>query len=830
MEHKTNWKNQDIVKAEDMNRIEGNINELKTEFDNLQIGGRNLARGTSSEYAKEIIHSGGTNRTTQIGKAYLNGLKVGDTLTVRLLYKYSDIVSEVDKKVGASLQGHGNVTGWGAGSFYAQSIEVTEGNGEYELVYSFKITEDHLKNEFWYIALRHDNIASGSSTWKMLKVEKGTKATDWSYAPEDITPDNIGAINVNKITDRLDVTEDGFVLGGKAGKSLQDQITDTKNNKLDKTGGTVTGRLYLEKGFNVVSHNSTTENGAGLRGYVNIAQLKIVGGYCDSPIEFKVTRRGCSEMTTLTLWFKSSNTVDPGIASFTYKGKAIDAHLYKSDTSIWDLYVNKTEGYDCITIVDLNMDMHYQGKKINITYPGKFVETLPSDTIKATLYNQASTSLVADKLTTARNVTVDGHFTGKFDFDGSKDVNFKLYNKNSMCRTENTKNYTYHRIAKLDKVAGNYRDDDVILMLHCPYRDRFGIIEVGCRREGSTSYQSKVSLRWIVRSGFDADVVTVAYSKDYNNTYVDLFFKHTYAHDNCIVSILDSSCRQSIDSNWVLVNSYEVADTTETNKLTSYECWKTIEEAGTELHGQNYTNIDVAFDSGVTNFANKSPLLSLALQRPTDANIELGKYNGVSTMIASSSMTSNKPDGINAVNNDGVILNLGWDTGANYGSQLAVGNSSNPHIAIRGCHESKGWDKKWTHILDDNNFKEYVTPSAIGAVDVNKITDKLDMTEDGFVLGGKAGKALQDQITGVENNLDASLDELTEKINGFVAKKTEFLDGTIKETSGTSVKTTTFLADGSIKETLADGGESITKVTRFLEDGSIEESIEEESK
>ena len=462
-------------------------------------------------------------------------------------------------------------------------------------------------------------------------------------------------------------------------------------------------------------------------------------------------------MTTLTLWFKNSNTVDPGIASFTYKGKAIDAHLYKSDTSIWDLYVNKTEGYDCITIVDLNMDMHYQGKKINITYPGKFVETLPSDTIKATLYNQASTSLVADKLTTARNITVDGNFSGNFNFDGSKDVQLNLYKKYSVSRTENKTYYPYHRIAKLEKVTLDYRDDDIILMLHCPYRDRFGIIEVGCRKSSSAT-SSSVKLKWIVRSGFDVDAITVAYSNDLNNTYADLFLKNTVGYDNCIISILDSSCRVDIDSNWILINSGEVANTTATDKLTSYECWKTIEEAGTELHSQAYTNISIAIDGGVTNFANQSPLLVPTLQRPTDANIEIGKYKGISTMTASSNMTSNKPDSIGDNGTDGVILNLGWDTGANWGSQLAIGNDSKPHMAIRGCSDTDGWDEKWTHILDDNNYASYVTPSAIGAI--NKPTQKsLTIPNVGWVdeVHGNYLKKLVLSIEGITENMIVNL-------------------------------------------------------------------------
>ena len=145
-------------------------------------------------------------------------------------------------------------------------------------------------------------------------------------------------------------------------------------------------------------------------------------------------------------------------------------------------------------------------------------------------------------------------------------------------------------------------------------------------------------------------------------------------------------------------------------------------------------------------------------KRPTDANIEIGKYKGISTMLASSSMTSNKPDGINAANNDGVILNLGWDTGANYGSQIAIGNNSNPHMAIRGSHEHNGWDEKWTHILDENNFKEYVTPLSIGAV--NKPTQKsLTIPNVGWVdeVHGSYLKKLVLSVEGITENMIVNL-------------------------------------------------------------------------
>ena len=246
----------------------------KTEFDNLTIGGRNLARETSIEYVKSMNHSGGTNVVARLGRVYTSGLKFGDTLTVRLLYKYSDIVIETEQTGTVGLQGSGDVTGWGNGSFCSKYFQFAESNGEYEFLYSFKINENHLKNEYWNITLRHDNIASGTSTWKMFKVERGTKPTDWTPAPEDFQ-DQINSIQnptfddsgttegINSFTDFMEkvkskmnifqfyrdfkagmkyvlhtgrlannvtTTQEGFALDARMGKTLQDQITDVNNN------------------------------------------------------------------------------------------------------------------------------------------------------------------------------------------------------------------------------------------------------------------------------------------------------------------------------------------------------------------------------------------------------------------------------------------------------------------------------------------------------------------------------------------------------------------------------------------------------------------------
>lgn len=53
------------------------------------------------------------------------------------------------------------------------------------------------------------------------------------------------------------------------------------------------------------------------------------------------------------------------------------------------------------------------------------------------------------------------------------------------------------------------------------------------------------------------------------------------------------------------MSSSEVSDTTADDPLTSVECYASIEDAATALHGQDYTNIIAAGDTGIVNSANK---------------------------------------------------------------------------------------------------------------------------------------------------------------------------------------------------------------------------------
>ena len=175
---------------------------VQNKIDAITIGGRNLAQKTSSSYSNPYSSfTGVTNTCPGLGKVLTDGLNVGDKVTVRLIYKYTNIVAASGRTAQCWIQGDGNTTDWSSGAFYGSPRKTISGSGQHEFLYTFTVTTDHLKNSHWNTNVRHDYVQSGSVQWKMFKVEKGTKPTDWSPAPEDMET------TVSNLTQRVSTAE-----------------------------------------------------------------------------------------------------------------------------------------------------------------------------------------------------------------------------------------------------------------------------------------------------------------------------------------------------------------------------------------------------------------------------------------------------------------------------------------------------------------------------------------------------------------------------------------------------------------------------------------------
>ena len=209
-------------------------------------GGKNLARGTSDSwtgvYTKEF--DGSTNFTKQVADVYLGDLNVGDKVTVQITYQYSGVTSNNAK---CWLQGYGDVTVWGRGQFYGTPTTINMETGtdlkSGSKKYTFTIDSEMKKNRFWRVAYRFDNVNKGAwFQWLKFKVERGSVATPWSPAPEDLAT----KLQLNDISSRTQFLQDDekFLLrvtqSGGATKAdvnstnskignLQGQITDNAN-------------------------------------------------------------------------------------------------------------------------------------------------------------------------------------------------------------------------------------------------------------------------------------------------------------------------------------------------------------------------------------------------------------------------------------------------------------------------------------------------------------------------------------------------------------------------------------------------------------------------
>lgn len=227
------------------NNITAKANELSSKITSVEgkiptsSGGRNLAQGTSKDWSNPFKwFSGIENTVIGLYQVLTDGLSVGDTLKTRIVFKYDNIVPASGQVATCRLQGNGNVTGWGAGSYIGSPRKTLSGSGELVFEHEFIIEAAHLNNSYWDLKLKTDYIASGSIQWKLAKVERGMFFTDWSPAPEDYdsklataqseikqTTDAI-KVSVSSLdsstvkSSSLTINTDGIVM--KAGKSTTD--------------------------------------------------------------------------------------------------------------------------------------------------------------------------------------------------------------------------------------------------------------------------------------------------------------------------------------------------------------------------------------------------------------------------------------------------------------------------------------------------------------------------------------------------------------------------------------------------------------------------------
>ncbi|MDQ0254934.1 phage minor structural protein [Evansella vedderi] len=157
----------------DVDGISTSVTSLQGEFNNLQIGGRNLLKDTSDEF-RTANHYTWYATVDRMPISDL-GLKPGDIVTFSVYVHPPEDFGIVAR---FRFEDSDNVN---IANSYGTSVE----GGEEGLIH---VTAAIPQNTHW-IRLALNNSPSGtsfSSEYKEAKLERGHRATDWTPAPEDI--------------------------------------------------------------------------------------------------------------------------------------------------------------------------------------------------------------------------------------------------------------------------------------------------------------------------------------------------------------------------------------------------------------------------------------------------------------------------------------------------------------------------------------------------------------------------------------------------------------------------------------------------------------------
>ena len=207
--------------------------------------GINRALNTSKGWTNfiTIASPAGINLNADLHKVVASGLVAGDKLHVCLEISIDDVQPISGKTATAVLQSWGDVKKWNSGNPFGYRLgNLIAGNNWRKIEYDVTLTEQMLGNNFWWLNVRVDGASRYKVHTKLLKIEKGSRATPWSPATED-TDEAIRSVqsqlagswavqnltNAGSIVSQINATNNQILIEAEKirlkGKTLLDELT-----------------------------------------------------------------------------------------------------------------------------------------------------------------------------------------------------------------------------------------------------------------------------------------------------------------------------------------------------------------------------------------------------------------------------------------------------------------------------------------------------------------------------------------------------------------------------------------------------------------------------
>lgn len=392
------------------------VSSTETNLANLEIGGRNLVLRSkdftsgddywyiNGNYRKSIDDDGftvvsisrsgaGLERNRIIPHAFIPVEEMHRGIIVSFDFM-CDKVSELDRGCICALQTY-NSGGGRIGWYESQDIlsgtqcklSAPLSDGKWIRV-QVPFSEGDLKktygssNAVAYTSVSLQLVSNGSIHFKKVKIEYGSKATDYTEAPEDVDQ------QITAVETIASQTADKFNWLVKSGTNSTDfELTD-RTAILVASAINMNG-LVTFSGLNTDLQNTINNktnvsylnfsSGGNTKGFFKIATLQVKQNYANQNIIFGVNHREHG-YTECRIKFSNSGNTDPGMGSFKQTGTPTRAwRIIKTATSTWDLYLAKTDSWDGGRVI--KFDNPY-GDGVLVTWSGASAD-LPDGAIIA---------------------------------------------------------------------------------------------------------------------------------------------------------------------------------------------------------------------------------------------------------------------------------------------------------------------------------------------------------------------------------------------------------------------------------------------------------------
>lgn len=212
--------------------------------------GINRALNTSKGWTSfiTIASPAGINLNADLHKVVASGLVAGDKLHVCLEISIDDVQPITGKTATAVLQSWGDVKKWNSGNPFSYRLgNLIAGNNWRKIEYDVTLTEQMLGNNFWWLNVRVDGASRYKVHTKLLKIEKGSRATPWSPALED-TDEAIRTVQ-NQLAGSWGVHNKNSVNEIIAGFNLAGRNAGIKAETIRLEGNTLADKLTAINGY-----------------------------------------------------------------------------------------------------------------------------------------------------------------------------------------------------------------------------------------------------------------------------------------------------------------------------------------------------------------------------------------------------------------------------------------------------------------------------------------------------------------------------------------------------------------------------------------------------